>query len=394
MPTDGCGSIYVGRVHHRRAAAITVVGSLVVAVACAQPPVRTSLGAHADTVASSGRLIELLSAVPADPDSLGIVTLSDFARARALSNAGDPPADHAALETWYRDHQRAARHWPVGFGGQHAAIAEWRTGFGYSIADVDAAVEAGVPPDEVRVYGGVDPAAIASAVASDPAWADRLASSDERGGTLYDWGDAADIERITESRLFGEAGQLLVDDDLAVRTSGRETMDRVLATLGTDTSLADDPDVVAVVAAMDRLGVYSLLLSDVTISGEEEFFSSDRATDSSRRRWAGFGGSAAMLEPYRLVGVGVAREADTFIGVIVIANHSAQGATHNAEALRSNLESGSSFRTGQLWRDAMSVRTITTDGHLTIAVVEPTTADGPAQAWLQRDSLFWVPYTL
>ena len=383
--------------------------------ACAEAPDETALSDHTDRYGElsrslypgagpdsgdDGRFAALLSVIPATEGALDTVSLSDYQRAR---NGAAPPgvdADDAEIDRWYREIERASRLWPVAFGGRHSEIGAWRDEVGFSILDVDAAVEAGVAPDEARAYLGVDSTLVDAAVRADPGWSGELERRQRRAGMLYDWGETADPARAGASRLFGEAGRLLVDGDVAVRTSSAATMDDVIATLGGSarpmTSLADDPAVMEVASTLERLGVYSAVLSDTLISGEEEFSLSDRATDSSRRRWAGFRGSVAMLEPYRLLGFGLARDVDaeTLISVIVIANESPTAAVGNAEALRRTIDEGSSFRTAQFWRDTIEIRTIGSAGSLTIAVVEPATADAIAQAWLQRDSLFWVPDTL
>lgn len=389
--------------------------SAAVLSACAEAPDETALSDHTDRygersrvlypgdgagIADDGRFAALLSVIPATEGALDLVSLSDYARAR---NDAAPPAvdaDDAEIDRWYRDIERSTRLWPVAFGGRHAEIGAWRDEIGFSILDVDAAVEAGVVPDEVRAYLGADATRIDTAVRADPVWSDDLERRQRRAGTLYDWGETPDTERAGASRLFGEAGALLVDGDVAVRTSNAAVMGEVIATLGGAArpieSLADDPAVMEVASTLERLGVYSAILSDTLISGEEEFSLSDRATSSSRRRWAGFNGSVATLEPYRLLGFGLARDVDaeTLISVIVIANESPGAAVANAEALRRTIDEGSSFRTAQFWRDTMEIRTIGSAGSLTIAVVEPATADAVAQAWLQRDSLFWVLDTL
>ncbi len=400
------------------AAFITAFIAAFVAVAvsaCAVAPDETALSEHTERygqlsrtlypgdiidATDDGRFAALLSAVPATEGALDIVSLSDFERARNGAIAPGPGAAEAEIEQWYRTVEQAARFWPVAFGGRHSDIGSWRDEIGFSIADVDASVEAGVAPDEIRAYLGVDPMAIDTAVTAHPLWSNDLERRQRRAGTLYGWGDRPDTDRAGATRLFGEAGQLLVDGDVAVRTSSAAVMDRVIATLGGSTrpigSLADDPAVMEVASTLERLGVYSAVLSNTLISGEEEFYLSDRSTNASRQRWAGFRGSVGLLEPYELLGFGVARDTDddALISVIVIANDSPETAVNNAEILRRTIEEGSSFRTGQFWRNTMDIITIGGAGSLTIAVVEPATVDGIAQAWLQRDSLFWVPYTL
>ena len=338
---------------------------------------------------SDAPIAAMLGAVPAST-SLDILTATDFAAARRA--AGIEPAQEAEDPSdWLQRFDETARFWPVGFGGSYADQEGWLDAFGFSIGTVIAALEVGVPNNEIKVFAGTDPESIEAAVRRDDAWSRVMTRRRLPSGLLLDWGDGRRNDASNAARTAGEGGQLLLRGELAVRTTASPTMDAVLAGLATGDTLADDVTVMSVIntlfdanlldanlldAGRPSAGVYSILLSDRIITSD--------AGAGDRRR------ENLALEPYALLGIGLGRDPNGFVGVIVVAHDTPTAAARNFDTFGRILTEGISSITGERWADAITIRSAERRGDQIAFVVEPMVPDGPIQAFLRRDSLFWT----
>jgi hypothetical protein len=321
----------------------------------------------------------LFSAVPNDPAYLGDVAVSDLDAATAAAGTTRPepgaPIDGPATETWlsdvFVDRAGPQPQDAAGFESSPADFEAWRSELGFSLVDTSASAMftepltsgASEPPKRLLVYDvDVDTQTIDDAVRSDPVWSTHLVDKQAGGTPYYFWteDDTPNWERATPVRTLGQAGTMAVVDGLVIRALFEDQLVAAI-TASDDNTLADRPDVVALLTALDPYAPYDLRLTN------EPWPMLDELADAV----------PAPLRPYALAASAHAMIDGQRTTIVTFLHHAAGDADDNARRLERNLSDGT-FN-GQPWSELFESWTVTADGPLVIAEINEAT-DTPARS--------------
>ena len=238
--------------------------------------------------------------------------------------------------------------------------AGWREEVGFGVIDLSAEVTSGQQPDDLHTFfGDFDEGTVEQAVSTDPVWSGQLDEVEHGDATYWSWGEdrAIDPSSISTVRRIGESARLFVDDGAGVAYWARTTatMEAALDTFAGDApSLADDPELGPMAAALDGMGAYSAILT---------------ADADALRPAVGAPGSEAgpTLEPYEAVATGAALVDGQPRLLVVIVNADEAAAEANADALARVVADGVSAVTRRPWSDALGAGDITVDGTVVAA---------------------------
>ena len=329
--------------------------------------------------AGDGGVQAALSFVPAIEGAADFVVVNDIAAAADAAGltAPDPGASEQEVGAYLSPLSGVGDDSTVAVAPSDLLIqsaiddAGWRDEVGFGVIDLTGDVTSGQPPDDLQTFfGDVDEAAVEQAVTTDPSWSGELEEVEHGDLTYWSWGDdgGIDPQRVSTVRRLGESARLFVDDDAGVAywANTTATMEAALDTFTGDApSLADDPELGPMAAALDDLGAYSAVLT------------ADGAT------FAGGG----ELEPYDAVASGAAVVDGQPRLLLVYANPDEATAQANAATLADLVADGESSANGRPWSDALGAGEIEVDGTLVTASFPTEDARLWNGIFLQRDSL-------
>lgn len=326
------------------------------------------------------RLAELPGVVAGDGDQLVQVAIADLDRAAELAGvtrpAGSTDSDQVreyvnALTGQFADGPPVSALFPEAANLERLAqVEEFATEVGWSVADVSWFAEYQVPPDTVTVVGGdLDESRLTGALGERP---------DDRiwrlGGEDYE----VSLEEVSAARPLGQALRLaLVDDRLAIARSTPP----VEAVLTGGTTLAEDPTLSALAAAMDDENAYSTLL----LAGAPGTFQAQLPTPQAQAE-----GADGLPQPFIGIAAGSAQVDGAPYAIFAYVHATEADAAANAEGLRALLEQGASVANRAPWSDQFGVDDIRVDG--TTVLARLTIADGvpaiiPYNLLLRQDNL-------
>ncbi|MBU1226558.1 MAG: hypothetical protein KJ698_05030, partial [Actinobacteria bacterium] len=250
----------------------------------------------------------------------------------------------------------------VFLGASHSSplmMTEWPAEMGVSIAEFDADLIAGLPPETLTIWiGSIDPARVAAAVIADPMWSDDLRPLSHAGYDHWCWGDdpsAIDVERRTAMRPLGRGGCLAAFEGTAYRTVTAEAMDAALEVrAGDGTSLADVEALRLAAAALDDAGAHTAAF---TMAAERFEFDAVQLDQPLLDRWTALG-----------AGAGFDQTGDYLVIALVYDDDATASA--NAATLATIASSGRSVSVepGRPWSDIyQSLGPVTSDGPVVIA---------------------------
>lgn len=348
----------------RALAALGVIGVLV--AGCADRD-----GADAPDGAGSGlaaRLASLPESVVGDGDHPVQVAIADLDRAVELAGISRPadPTDPDevreflnALSGYSADGPPVSTMFPEAAQYQRVdQVAEFAAELGWSAADVSWFAEYQVPPDTFTAVGGVEQFRVADALGERPddgIW--------RVGGEDYE----VDVQERTAARPLGQALRLaLADDHLVISRSTPP----VAAALTGGPTLADDPTLSALAAALDSEDAYSALI----LSGQPGTFEDQLPTPQARAQ-AEADGVAALPHMFTGVAVGSTQIDGTPYGVFAYVHETEADAAANADAVRTLVTEGASMITGAPWSERFELADIRIDG--TTVIARLALGDGP-----------------
>jgi hypothetical protein len=227
---------------------------------------------------------------------------------------------------------------------------------GFTLDDIDRALEAGELPDTVTVMSGsIDVDAVRKAVTTFEPFADQLDEDEADGFTIYRFGPEFQVNLAgrTPVRQLGRGDRLAVRDGLALWAASDDGIDDAVAGAAGGPSALDLPDVAAVAAELDEAGTYAALLT-----GPEQF------------REPG-----APLRPWTYAGVGAAKQDGERTLLIVLAHDDADAADANADALADLIGGGGSLASNQPWSELLVVRSIEVRGTTLVAAFDSKEQD-------------------
>ena len=220
-----------------------------------------------------GELLDLLPGMPPFGDAAAEMVLVDAAAIRESWGIPAPaPAtvtpegaiEPSADEARFLDVLGRKSLWP----GRVATSADVRAELGIDPGRLDrtaiwsARDEVLVPEELIIVEGVIDPAVVDRTVRSVPYWGERTLEVQDGGTRAYRWGDdplAPDIEHKTPLRPLGLSSALAVTEGWAAYALRPTTVGAAAATrAGRSPSLAESPDLRALVGLADRHGAHGL----------------------------------------------------------------------------------------------------------------------------------------
>jgi hypothetical protein len=376
------------------------VGLVLLAAACGSG----GDGNGADTGGETN-VTRLLRYVPQSGDGVHFLVATDYDRAAEATGAQRPDGADAEETVDWLEQLTIAVDDEDGRVGAAAAVPgfvarqeveQWRDEFGFSVLDTRASLSTGSPPDEVAIFAVGDSAdGIDATVRADPIWGEALEERDGPGGPYYFWSDdgAMDLERGSAVRVLGIGGLMAVRDEIVVRGTLAQPFDQALDAGANGGSVLDLPAVAAVVGVLEQNDVHSFFLSDEVVEPDPLAISND-ATDGAGVFQAALdrGDFGPGLEPYELLGAGIAVDDDQHLVVAAFAHDDEEQATTNVERLRSMIETGTSATARRAWADWLTVRSAGAVGNVSFVVLE--VGDGSPRLWidafLTRDSLYWT----
>ncbi len=350
-------------------------------------------------------MTDLLRYVPQSEDALHFLVATDYDLAAGATGAQKPDGTDAEETIDWLQRLAGAVDEGDGYVGAAAVlpgfdpaqdVEQWRNEFGFSVLDTRASLSSGSAPGDVAVFAVGDSAdGIDAVVRADPNWGDVLEERDGPGGPYYFWSDdnAPDLERRSAVRVLGIGGLMAVRDDTVVRGTLGEPFDQALEAGANGGSVLELPAVAAVLDVLVKNDVHSFFLSDEVVVPDQLAVSND-ATDVAEALQAAIdrGDFGPGLEPYELLGAGVAVDDGQHLVVAAFAHGDEEQATTNVERLRSMIETGTSATTRRPWADWLTVRSAGADGNVSFVVLE--VGDGSPRLWisafLSRDSLYWT----
>ncbi len=338
---------------------------------------------------TTSTFVELLSVIPDNENARRSVRLGDYERYRMLIAArATPPATPgeatAFLSGWSFDGTKARRR-DIGaaaistplFSGPDSQYAQsyaqqWES-LGFGIERIDASAAAGlrstigrdgwwlgVPAQYQAVRGKFDAVAVSEQLAHcskypvsgfgrDQKCPEEPSQRAASGVRYFSWGD--DQQTSGTKRLkpplfdpVGRGGQVAVTDTWLMRTLQSQQIEQMLQAMRGGSSLADNRDFRETARVLESIGAYAVVLTALTHGPAlaEAMQGSGEASGAVKAAWRAQ--PKAVLDPYTVLGGGVAFDGDQNIGLIAV--------THaNEAAARANLPRVLDAIRGSMWGD-------------------------------------------
>jgi len=217
----------------------------------------------------------------------------------------------------------------------------------------------------------------------------------EFGLSLYKWGDnpIADLSRVSTARPGGYGGQVVVGDDVFVRSSNERELDAVLDAQDAGATLADYESVRELLAYMDVAGAHSVLLFraleiEVPAAVPANNWPSLAELDEAIA-------SRPKLAPYEFFALVIGTSEGTNLLTLAVLNESEVDAAENTNRLRAVMDTGLRINAGPDARwvdlfdgDAPSYDTV---GPLSLATFEALPDRGvySVASSIERDVIRW-----
>ena len=305
-------------------------------------------GQAAEEEQAAGRsvYVELLDLIPDNSNARASVILIDYVRVRESQGIESIPDLPNSAEV--RDSLvdllgflTGVSLWGYGptflSGGNAAGIGESAIlpyNVGYSIADVDQDIRAGLPPEQyTAARGRFDPQRTEQAIqrcGDCPA----SATGEYRGVSYARGEDFADIDFDLRNAApafdsLGRGGRLAVLDRYVLRTLWTQGLEDMVDASRGGRSLATNPDFRAAAAALEELGNYTVWLSTRTQSVDhlrDAYLDPHLGTGLDVAEFASPPGpGVVVLQPYAVLGLGVGADGDgPFLTVVLVHDTEAQ----------------------------------------------------------------------
>jgi hypothetical protein len=249
-------------------------------------------------------------------------------------------------------------------------LPAWQDEVGFTVADLDANVLTGLPPEQLIIWvGSLDPEEMAGAVAADPMWSADLRNMSHAGFAHWCWTDdpgAPDLERVTPMRPLGRGGCMAAFDGLALRTFTLEAIEMALETrAGERTSLAGVEALRVAAEALDRQGAYA-----ASFTMDAEPFS---AADAASRGLDLSGLDQPLLGRWEAMAAGGGFDEEGEYLVVVLVYADGEDAAANADVLEEIISEGRSayLAAERRWVPdvADAVRSVSAEGNVVVAVL-------------------------
>ena len=320
-----------------------------------------------------GRIRSLLGLAPATGDYRTQVTVVDLAAARNLADIAQPPHDAEIgdyRKLFFAPDAVVQALTPGTFQSRSADIDKWRNETGFSLLDVDAAIDAGEQPHVISVVlGRIDKAEVSAALKSS--FGPDATERDRDGEHIVSVGadDTLDVTRITAARPIGESVRAAIDDGSVRWVRSDTDLDAAIDVAHGGRSLMDDKGFRAAADALDRERAYqAVFLAQPKSFGIDAVLGTSNMSPSQAAA-ARTQLQASALRPWRIAAIGDAVVDGHAEGVLVLVHADADAAKANADRLRMTLTSGTDPTAGRPYSDQMSSVEVRADDDVVIATM-------------------------
>jgi len=235
---------------------------------------------------------------------------------------------------------------------------------------------------DVHTYAGVDdPPGHFAAMTGEFDDDEIDAAQGDREDDIWSLGGkdlSIDPKEISAARPTGGSVRTALHDGLLAESASTPP---VRDWLDGDDTLADDDTLLAVAKALDDHDVYSSL---ITRTAGQSSSGTARTTPATT--------VDAELAPFDVIGLGSADDDGQAKAILVYHSADEAAAEHNADALRTILEEGSSVVQGRPFSDLYTVDDIDVDGELVVVTLD--LADGRSPQAVLQSILAREPFTV
>jgi len=247
---------------------------------------------------------------------------------------------------------------PLRGGATRPGFAEYA---GFDTRQVDAVLQYGAFPNLVGVFvGSMSAGKIGSGLAASPG-GEELTKESADGVTYFSLGDddTTDISAVSPIRPIGQPVRLALAGDTLFWARTQASADAgVAASAGTEPSLADDANYLAVANALDTATVINGIIV-----------------------------SPRAGEGWTVAGLGEAFAADSSTITVALQYASPALAAAAVAAFRDQVRNGASSVTQEPWSSVLTITEVSADGSLMMATLTSTNPGFAAVVLLREDNL-------
>ncbi len=340
----------------------------------------------------AGSVAGMLDQLPASGSMRDQVIYGNLARLREAAGI-DPPT--GAVDDYVHELIDAASNgWVVAEPFRTRALSgDFTAEIGFDLTDIDASIEAGLPPDQLAIFAGrIDDGAVDRALTTFEPFADDLDRDEQDGVTTYRFGEEGEfqIENISAARPLGESLRLGVTAGSVLWTRSDAVLDEAIeVSRGDGRSLADVDGFRETADALDEAAVHTAVLlgdpSGFGLADPTVILGDDVTPEQIEAMEAEI--AATAVPRWEVAAVAERLMGDDYEMLIVLWHADADAATTSAERLEAQLLEGQSFRTGEPWSTLCSDPTVEHDGQLVTATCTLDTPGRAVNIAFARDSL-------
>jgi hypothetical protein len=277
------------------------------------------------------------------------------------------------------------------FGSRFLDVEGARAEVGFTMFDIDREITVQSPPHHITIAEThVDPAAVTTAVESDPMWSPDLTVVEHPDGGYFQWGEdpsSPGVGRFTPMRPLGQGGQLaLIGDEgeaTVVRTIAAADMEAVLSTMAGRGDSLLDVDMVA--AAVDALGEGDVIQA-TAVAGTIPFdMASLMLTPES---FEALLAEMVLLQPYDGVVIVELYDGEQWHTEVLLLHASEEAAGANADLVEQALAESVDPITMEPLADLLPSAEVATAGPVVVVTLPFEGAYPQAQRMLMQRSLF------
>lgn len=332
-----------------------------------------TFGGCSKRVEPPNRFYELLNLVPAQvTDTEYMIKIVDYASYREDNNISMTTADKQPITL--KEYGRIVARDKVGgmLGGaditglgRYAEIQpDTEKYLGINFTDVDAEIEAGLPPATmIAAIGRFDPPATRDALSHQDDWLPRVkeayTSGEYRGVTVHSWGDGFKMNltaRFSPPHLdnLGRARPLAVTEEYLFYAPGVSVIQSMIdSSQDKAESLADVPEFASVANGLSDLNAYTAIIGDESLAnGDTEYVD----------YYPGI-----LLKKFAVFGLGLGRDGKGTYLALAIVHESPDDAEANITRLEQHIENDNSISSDMPWSEMITASEISVAGNVLLA---------------------------
>ena len=283
-----------------------------------------------------------------------------------------------------------------GLGRYGGDAEEWQQTLGFTWANVDQTISAGVPPAVYQaVRGRFEQNIIDQAVRSGP-MNDLLEDVFYKGIEYYSWGGDNEImvERRSGVRPLGRGRRMALVDDFIfwhTMTEGLEMM--VDCHEGRLVSLATIEEFQLLAQGLTELNTYTAFFRtdpqalEMVSQELSPYWTEEGKTQEEIQRFLMELEDSPLLEPYQAFATGIGVDDQGYFLGIVLVHTDAETARENVQLLEQRLQESSIPWTGEQWIDRIETMEIESQDRLTLAKIYGEIAASWTKFVWQREPL-------